>query len=294
MGAPFRQPEWSALTLIEAPHFVARAHAAFVAAGAEVLTTSNYAVVPSSLGAARFAAEGSRLTDLAGGLARAAAARAERPIRVAGSLPPLFGSYRPDRFDPAAAEPVLARLVDALDPHVDLWLAETLSSTAEARSCRSALRADARPVWLSFTLDDDGSIERPTLRSGETIAAAVEAAVELGAEALLFNCSQAELMAGAVTLARAAPESPDAGLEIGVYANALPPQAKDYEPDSPLDVLRRDLDPTAYLDLARTWVERGATIIGGCCGIGPAHIAALRRGLAPQGRVAAQGETQPE
>lgn len=32
MGAPFRQPEWSALTLIEAPQFVARAHAAFVAA----------------------------------------------------------------------------------------------------------------------------------------------------------------------------------------------------------------------------------------------------------------------
>ena len=63
MGAPFRQPEWSALALIEAPEFVIRAHAAFAAAGAEVLTTSNYAVVPSCLGPSRFAAQGSSLAD---------------------------------------------------------------------------------------------------------------------------------------------------------------------------------------------------------------------------------------
>src|SRR4051812_33894419 len=75
-------------------------------------------------------------------------------IGSAWRAPPLFGSYRPDLFDPAVAEPVLARLVDALRPHVDLWLAETLSSTVEALSGRRALGVDARPLWLSFTLDD--------------------------------------------------------------------------------------------------------------------------------------------
>jgi S-methylmethionine-dependent homocysteine/selenocysteine methylase len=40
--------------------------------------------------------------------------------------------------------------------------------------------------------------------------------------------------------------------------------------------LRDDLDPEGYLEFARDWVARGATIIGGCCGIGPEHIAALR------------------
>ena len=109
MGAPFRQPEWSALALIEAPEFVIRAHAAFAAAGAEVLTTSNYAVVPSCLGPSRFAAQGSSLADLAGRLARQAAHEARHPIRIAGSLPPLFGSYRPDLFDPAAAASRLRR-----------------------------------------------------------------------------------------------------------------------------------------------------------------------------------------
>ena len=54
MGAPFRQPEWSALALIEAPRMVLAAHAAFVAAGADVVTTNSYALVPFHIGDARF------------------------------------------------------------------------------------------------------------------------------------------------------------------------------------------------------------------------------------------------
>ena len=70
IGAPFRQPEWSALALIEAPEFVTRVHEAYVAAGADVITTNSYAVVPFHLGAARHAADGFRLAALAGTLAR--------------------------------------------------------------------------------------------------------------------------------------------------------------------------------------------------------------------------------
>lgn len=54
MGAPFRQPEWSALALMEAPHMVTAAHAAFVRAGADVITTNSYAVVPFHIGEERF------------------------------------------------------------------------------------------------------------------------------------------------------------------------------------------------------------------------------------------------
>ena len=55
MGAPFRQPEWSALALIEAPHFVRAAHDAFIAAGSQVITTNSYAVVPFHISDAVFA-----------------------------------------------------------------------------------------------------------------------------------------------------------------------------------------------------------------------------------------------
>ena len=70
LGAPLRQPEWSALALLEAPETVREAHLAFARAGARVLTTNAYAVVPFHLGPERFAAEGRRLAALSAELAR--------------------------------------------------------------------------------------------------------------------------------------------------------------------------------------------------------------------------------
>lgn len=279
-GAPFRQPEWSALALIEAPGFVERAHRAFAAAGAAVLTTNSYALVPFHIGARRFAEDGRTLADLAGRLARAAAA--ETGAAVAGSLPPALGSYRADLVDAAAAEPILRVLVDGLSPHVDLWLAETLSALDEADAARRALGDDPRPLWLSFTLADAEPADAlsPRLRSGETVAAAAARARALGAAALLFNCSQPEVMAGAVRAARAAlPPT----IALGVYANAFPPTPADAVANSGLSEIRPDLDPERYLAWARRWAADGAGIIGGCCGIGPEHIAALAEAFGAAG-----------
>ena len=70
MGAPFRQPEWSALALMEAPETVVAAHRAFIEAGAEVITTNSYAVVPFHIGEERFAEDGRGLAALSGTLTR--------------------------------------------------------------------------------------------------------------------------------------------------------------------------------------------------------------------------------
>ena len=131
LGAPFRQPEWSALALMQAPRYVSEVHRRYIAAGADVITTNSYAVVPFHIGAAAFERDGAALAELAGRLAQAEAQRAPRAVRVAGSLPPVCGSYRADLFDAAAARPVLEVLIGALAPHVDLWLSETLSSIGE-------------------------------------------------------------------------------------------------------------------------------------------------------------------
>ena len=178
IGAPFRQPEWSALALLEGPDWVVQAHTNFIDAGAEVITTNSYAIVPFHLGDERFAARGLELAELSGRLARQAADAAPSPVRVAGSLPPLFGSYRPDLFDAAAAGPIIDPLVEGLAPHVDVWLGETLSAIAEVRTVRDAIdRAGVgdRPLWISFTLDDH---HPGTLRSGEPIDEAVAAEVK--------------------------------------------------------------------------------------------------------------------
>jgi S-methylmethionine-dependent homocysteine/selenocysteine methylase len=276
MGAPFKQPEWSALALMLAPETVSQAHRRFVEAGAEVITTNSYALVPFHIGEAKFAAEGQKLADLAGRMARKATEGAKHSVRVAGSLPPLFGSYRPDLFDEATAPAIIRPLIDGLSPPVDLWLVETQSCLAEARFAQQSLGGDKRPFWVSFTLDDDNAdLTRPKLRSGECVAAAVTALLELGVDAVLFNCSQPEIMEGAVDAARAVREAHGFKARIGVYANAFPPQREEAANEGLSDI-RADLTPARYAQFAKEWLQHGAEIVGGCCGIGPEHIAGLR------------------
>jgi S-methylmethionine-dependent homocysteine/selenocysteine methylase len=286
-GAPFRQPEWSALALMQAPDTVLAAHRAFIAAGAEVITTNSYALVPFHIGEARFAADGARLAALAGRLARQAAAEAPHPVRVAGSLPPLFGSYRPDLFDPARAPAMLDALATALLPHVDLFLAETMSSIEEALAACAAVRGAGKPVWVSYTLAEPlaGSLAQPSagsggppcLRSGQPVTDAVAAAAGAGAGAILFNCSPPEVMGAAVDAARAVlgPGGGPDGVPIGVYANAFPHDNGTAAANEGISALRDDLTPARYQAWAADWRRRGASLIGGCCGIGPEHICAL-------------------
>lgn len=275
-GAPFRQPEWSALALIEAPEYVRQAHDAFIAAGAQVISTNSYAVVPFHIGEARFENDGTALAQLAGTLARAAADASPHAVRVAGSLPPPLGSYRPDLFEPVQAGKVLRVLIDALSEHVDLWLAETQSSIAEVRLVAELLKDDPRPRWFSFTLDDALDAQgKARLRSGESITDAVLAAVELGAASLLFNCSPPEVMSAALLEA-----GQHSSLPLGIYANAFEPSDHKRGANVGISALRRDTQPDNYLRWAREWVDQGASIVGGCCGIGPEHIRALSTALA--------------
>ena len=277
IGAPFRQPEWSALALIEGPEWVVRAHTNFIDAGADVIITNSYAVVPFHLGEERFAASGRELAALSGRLARQAAAGApeDRTVRVAGSLPPLFGSYRPDLYDAADAPRIIDPLVDGLAPNVDVWLGETLSSIAEAAAVRAALEragaaASGRPLWISYTLDDS---RQARLRSGEPVGDAVSAAIDLGASAVLFNCCLAESISAAMPVAVATAAGRAA---IGGYANRfVEAHTSNVAANSGLSALRNDLDAVTYRDIVETWIEAGATLVGGCCGMGPEHIAAL-------------------
>jgi S-methylmethionine-dependent homocysteine/selenocysteine methylase len=270
IGAPFSQPLWSAQALMESPDHVRRVHESFVAAGAEVITTNTYALVPFHLGQELFESDGRLLTQLAASTAREVADR-HPGVRVAGCLPPALGSYRPDLFVREEARPILDVLVLEQAPFVDVWLAETQSSIAEAGFVRELLDAHRQtaPLWISFTLHDQLIDEEPRLRSGESVTDAAHAAERAGAEVLLFNCSQPEVMEPAVAAAAAATQLP-----IGVYANAF---SLDHDSAANADLhdLRKDVTPEKYLEFARRWVAGGATLVGGCCGIGPEHISAL-------------------
>jgi len=283
LGAELRQPEWSALALMETPNIVRQVHADFIDAGADVITTNSYALVPFHIGEERFRSQGAALIALAGKLAREAAdARADRGVLVAGSLPPIFGSYEPERFDPSRVQDYLNILVEGLAPHVDVWLGETLSLIAEGDAVRAAVAATGKPFWISFTLDDSKqavSLDEPRLRSGETVAAAAIWAAGSGAQALLFNCSRPEVMARAVETASSVFRQEGTSIEIGVYANAFEAEESEGAANETLHGTRDDLTGDSYARFACDWVEAGATMVGGCCGIGAKHIHRLAHTL---------------
>ncbi|MDN5569410.1 MAG: homocysteine S-methyltransferase family protein, partial [Paracoccus sp. (in: a-proteobacteria)] len=251
-GATLRQPEWSGLALMNEPEKVVQAHRNFVAAGAQVITTNSYAVVPYHLGQARFDQDGAMLADRSGQLARQAAATGA-DMRVAGCLPPVCGSYEPENFKLEDARAILPVLVENLAPHVDLWLGETLSSIAEARATAEAVAGSDLPLWISYTLRDEtpDQLDTPVLRSGESVADAVTAAMEAGAQAVLFNCSMPEAMEPAIKAARQIIRLAGRDIPVGVYANAFTAEDEGAA-NEVLSGLRKDLDPAGYA----TWVDR--------------------------------------
>ncbi|WP_296082607.1 homocysteine S-methyltransferase family protein [uncultured Agrobacterium sp.] len=275
LGAELKQPEWSALALINAPDIVRQVHAEFIEAGADVVTTNSYALVPFHIGEERFREQGASLVALSGRLARDAADASGRKIAVAGSLPPIFGSYEPENFDASRVQDYLRVLVNNLEPFVDVWLGETLSLIAEGEAVREAVAKTGKPFWISFTLDDEAAQlngAEPKLRSGETVRAAAEWIAGSGAAALLFNCSKPEVMKAAVETAANTFKEKGVSLEIGVYANAFEGEQGDSAANEGLHGTRTDLTDDVYSRFACTWADAGATMIGGCCGIGAAHI----------------------
>jgi S-methylmethionine-dependent homocysteine/selenocysteine methylase len=117
-----------------------------------------------------------------------------------------------------------------------------------------------------------GQDRGPLLRSGETVQAAVAALAGFPVQAVLANCCPPE------SISQALPALVGAGLPAGGYANGFVEIPQTFLPGRTREQLssREDLDPDAYARRALGWVEAGARIVGGCCEVGPAHIALLR------------------
>jgi S-methylmethionine-dependent homocysteine/selenocysteine methylase len=266
---------WSAGALLSDPDVVGRIHQDYIEAGADVITANTYGVIRSDLAKAGIEERFGALNRLAGEIAVAARKHTGRRALIAGSLPPLRGSFRPDRVGTAAEIlPLYREQAGLLAPYVDLLICETMSSAAEGRMAAEAAVETGLPVWVSWTLHET----RPgCLRSGETVALAAQALEGLAVQGMLVNCCAPERAGEAMAQLAAA----HTGL-FGAYANTFAPIPPDWSLDGGgrgdglLD-LRTDLGPDAYAGHAARWLDAGATVVGGCCGTRPAHIARLRR-----------------
>ena len=266
---------WSASVLLADPDLVEQIHREYIEAGAHVITTNTYSTIPSYLAKANLAERSVELTELATRLARQAADASGRKIQVAGSLPPLSESYRSDLV-PASAEsaPIYRKMVETMRENVDFFLCETMSSADEARCAATAAcqHGLGKEVYVSWTLS-----ERPGagLRSSETVTDAYQRISDLEISGYLFNCTHPEAIEAALAELRTLTPSP-----MGGYPNRMNTVPEGWTLDNDLETgLRSELSIDVYVASMLRCIDAGATIIGGCCGIGPEYIRALNREL---------------
>jgi S-methylmethionine-dependent homocysteine/selenocysteine methylase len=260
---------WSIQALLDDPQMVRDVHDTYFAAGAEVATTNSYSVLPDRLDTHGIGDQLDRLAVLACELA-CQSRDAHGSGLVLGALGPQGFSYQPDKCPPAVqAAEVYAHLAHVHAPFVDAHILETMSSVVQARGGLMGAGVTGKPIWLSLSVDDaDGA----KLRSGEAITDIIPLIAEFKPQVVLINCSLPEAVSQAIPLLAGS------GVTVGAYANGFTGIADNFDHiGATVDVLkaRTDLGPARYADFAQLWVDAGATVVGGCCEVGPTHIAAL-------------------
>ncbi len=185
-------------------------------------------------------------------------------VLVAGDLTTLAtftDSWDPDRFD-LLVENYRRQIRGLLEGGADLLAAETLLYPQEAEAILTAAELEgAGAVMYSFTMQPDGS-----LFSGMDAGKVLRELEDTGAAAVGFNCVGADMMTPyLVSKLRRSVKGP-----LICKPNAgIPVIKEDNLPHYPMG-------PEEFASICTDCVNMGATLIGGCCGTTPAHIAALK------------------
>ena len=251
---------------VNEPDLVESVHRGFVDAGARLVLTNTF-------GGNRFRLERHGLADKVADYNMAAIAPARRSGAeiVGGSIGPLGVRLAPyGRVRPEDAFAAYREQVAALAAGVDLLVIETQTDLREMEQALAAAR-EAAPglavvVSATYTKDD-----RTLLGSTpEQVAARL---VELGADAIGVNCGEGP--AQVLRVVRA----------MTPYAGGLPIFARP-NAGGPTAVGGRFVYPARpdYVgELAHALLEEGVAVIGGCCGTGPPHAAAIAEALRDRG-----------
>jgi len=273
LGASTSGPLWSAHVLEDEPEKVAAAHRAYIEAGAQILATCSYQV--SRVGYAEVGLSAARAdAALLRSVALVRSVVAEFPARrvlVAGSLGPygaalhnggeytgVYDCTHEDlvRFHRERIE-VFAQAPAAAQP--DLLAFETFPSLDEARAVGEALAPWPRiPVWFSFSCRDEAHVSHgESLAETAALVASFPQTVAIG-----VNCVPARWLPSLIAELKKGSSKP-----VLVYPNS----------GEGWDAANRCwtgsvTSPEEFGAQAAEWFRLGASIAGGCCRIGPAHI----------------------
>jgi homocysteine S-methyltransferase len=248
---------------VSAPDLVKEAHEDYVSAGAQILTTNTWDANRAKLARFDWADSLEKINREGVRLARAAAEG--EYVLVSGEMGPLGQLVKP--YGPLTKAQVReifteqARIL--LEEGVDLIGLETFSSVLEILEAVRAVRSlsDGIPILASLTFLADGKTA-----FGDEAAHALHAVAEAGADVVGMNCTigpQESLdvfVRVAGTLPVPVSVMPNAGYPWTVSGRTVYPATPDY-----------------FREVARDFVKTGVAILGGCCGTGPEHIAAMAR-----------------
>jgi len=270
-----RNVTWADHQLASRPEFVRGIHEDYIRAGADVISTNSFQLCRRALynhfrdeahrrqiGATDLDQRADKLLAASVRLAIEARERAAggRQVAVAAAITTLEWCFRPDLAPSAKQAKREYREIFQVvkDAGADLVLLETLNSISEARAALEVAKSLGLPCWTSFVCD-----ERGRLFTGETMAEMVAALEPLGVDAILLNCAPpGDINAGLKELLAQAHVATGAYPHIGRF-------------DPPEWMFTDEYPPACYLQVAASWKQMGARILGGCCGTTPDHIAAL-------------------
>ena len=251
---------------LTAPETVAAVHAAYAAAGADIITANTFGASRRKLGE-------DPAPYIAAGVALAKKAGAPYAALDVGPLGGLMAPFGDMTFDEAYGQ--FTEIVRAgAAAGADLVLIETMSDLLEAKAALLAAKEHTDlPVFVTMTFGEDG---RTFL--GTDPACAAVTLTSLGADVVGINCSlgPAEL-AGALEAMLAVTDRP-----VMIQPNAGLPRLEGGETVF-------DVGPEEFARWGKTFLDMGAAILGGCCGTTPDHIRALApllRGRKPRQRQA--------
>jgi S-methylmethionine-dependent homocysteine/selenocysteine methylase len=268
-GVPMDGEAWSALANVTHADVVRAIHEDYIRAGAEVVIANTF---PAGAGALAAAGVEERLVEInraAVVLAQEARERTGKAeVAVAGSLSDMALSGLLSRGDDAlsAFEAFRVQAAALADAGVDLLVLEMMRSEAVAEPALRAAADTGLPVWFGVSIGGMGHTSAPVSIDGEEVSRLLELA-QGRADAVMIMHTDIDVAGQALPVLRRAWAGP-----LGAY-----PHVGDWTPPN---WVFSEISPQAFADKVAPWVDDGAQVLGGCCGIAPAHIAALREALA--------------
>ena len=268
-GVPMNSKAWTAEAVLTYPEIVLAVHRDYILAGAEVITVNSFSLAKHMLLPAGLSGEFQVLNETAVQLAmKARAQAATTPVAIAGSIAPTTFCINP-MLGYLQEEEALAGYTEQAailcGAGVDLLIIEMIGDIEQGRLAVQAACATGLPVWLGFSCRPTESGRLMLWDRGHTLSEGVAAIKKIGGSAAFIMHTDVAVAVDAFAELKKAWSGP-----LGVYAHSGVFVMPNWQFN---DVI----SPGDYALEAGTWIKMGAGIIGGCCGIGPAHIKELKQ-----------------